>query len=78
MLRLDSTKARTILGWHPRLSFEAAVALTVDWYKAHLRGGTDMRAYTQRQIDLYTRDAGLVRPVPHPFLESSTEIAACA
>ncbi|SEI83355.1 CDP-glucose 4,6-dehydratase [Sphingomonas sp. OV641] len=78
VLRLDSTKARTGLGWHPRLSFEAAVALTVDWYKAHLRGQTDMRAYTQRQIELYTRDAGLARRNPPPFLDSSTEIAACA
>lgn len=33
-LRLDSTKARTTLGWSPRWSLTAAVEATVDWYRS--------------------------------------------
>src|SRR5258708_3332565 len=32
-LHLDSTKARSRLGWQPALDFSAAVALTADWYR---------------------------------------------
>ncbi len=78
ILRLDSTKARTNLGWRPRLSHEAAIALTVDWYKAQLRGDTDMRALTEQQIDFHAGTAPFAWPVAHPFLEHTTEIAACA
>ena len=34
LLRLDWSKARTRLGWHPGLSLKEAVALTVRWYRA--------------------------------------------
>jgi CDP-glucose 4,6-dehydratase len=33
VLKLDSSKARTRLGWSPRLSFDEALALTADWYR---------------------------------------------
>lgn len=33
-LALDSTRARTILGWKPLLDAESAVAWTTDWYKS--------------------------------------------
>jgi CDP-glucose 4,6-dehydratase len=32
-LTLDASKARTKLGWRPRLAFANAVAWTIDWYK---------------------------------------------
>lgn len=35
VLRLDSTKAREMLSWQPRLSMEEAVAWTVDWYRRY-------------------------------------------
>jgi CDP-glucose 4,6-dehydratase len=34
LLRLDWSKARTRLGWHPGLSLKEAVELTVGWYRA--------------------------------------------
>jgi CDP-glucose 4,6-dehydratase len=52
LLKLDSTKARTCLGWHPRWSFETCIARTVDWYRAY-RDGADMRAFTLKQIENY-------------------------
>jgi CDP-glucose 4,6-dehydratase len=52
VLRLDSTKARTQLGWKPRLSLEEAVKLTADWHMAAL-GGADMRQVSESQIAAY-------------------------
>ena len=52
VLRLDSTKAMTRLGWQPRLSLENAVAKTVDWYRRHSKG-ENMRATSNQQIDEY-------------------------
>lgn len=52
LLQLDSTKARTGLGWHPRWNFDATLKNTVDWYKA-FAAGQDMKAFTLAQIDAY-------------------------
>lgn len=54
ILRLDSTKAKARLGWSPLLSIDGAVRLTVDWYKAQAGGKTDMRAFSEGQIDYFT------------------------
>lgn len=51
-LRLDSTKARTILGWTPKLTLPVALEWLVEWYKA-ARAGADMREITNVQIDRY-------------------------
>lgn len=53
-LRLDSTKAASLLGWHPRLPLEQALSWVIDWERARLRG-TDMQARTLQQIALYQR-----------------------
>ncbi len=53
-LRLNSTKARKQLGWRPRLDLDQALAWTVDWYQASLRG-EDMRALTALQIGKYAQ-----------------------
>ena len=37
LLTLDSTKARTVLGWHSRWSVETALRSAVDWYRAYGR-----------------------------------------
>jgi CDP-glucose 4,6-dehydratase len=48
-LRLDSTRARTELGWQPLLGLEGGLRLTVEWFRAY-RDGEDVRAVTLRQL----------------------------
>ena len=52
LLKLDSTKARTRLGWRPRWSFEESVTETMAWYRA-FADGADMRAVTLSQIEIH-------------------------
>ena len=52
-LKLDCSRAETLLGWRPRLNVDTALAWTVDWYKAW-RKGKDMRALTLLQISTYS------------------------
>jgi CDP-glucose 4,6-dehydratase len=49
LLRLDVTRARSELGWQPRLTAAEAIALTISGYRT-LAGAspTDARAYVQR------------------------------
>lgn len=54
-LRLDSTKARQVLGWHPRWNLEKAVDRTMDWYKAYM-DGQEIRKLCDRQIEEYLSD----------------------
>jgi CDP-glucose 4,6-dehydratase len=56
LLQLDSTKARTGLGWHPRWGFRATLQNTVEWYR-RFADGQDMRAFTLAQIDAYRNAA---------------------
>jgi len=49
VLRLDAARARAGLGWRPRWNLEAALARTVEWYRA-FAAGADIRAFTQGQI----------------------------
>jgi CDP-glucose 4,6-dehydratase len=53
VLRLDSSKARFELGWHPRLSLERAVKMTVDWYRLDLKQKDAVREFTVSQIRAY-------------------------
>jgi CDP-glucose 4,6-dehydratase len=48
-LRVDSTRARTRLGWAPRWGLDDALSSIVEWYVG-LRDGADMRTLTERQI----------------------------
>jgi CDP-glucose 4,6-dehydratase len=52
LLRLDSSKARSSLGWSPKLDLATALDWTVDWYRAH-RSGESMNRVTRQQIDRY-------------------------
>ena len=52
LLSIDSTKARTVLGWRPQLDLATALKMAVDWYKAHQRGA-DMNRVTREQICAY-------------------------
>jgi CDP-glucose 4,6-dehydratase len=49
-LKLDSSRARSLLGWRPPMALETALASIVEWYRA-LGEGADMRAITLGQID---------------------------
>jgi CDP-glucose 4,6-dehydratase len=52
-LKLDSTKARTELGWAPKLNLDDALKSLVAWYQAHQTGGADLRELTLQQIRQY-------------------------
>jgi len=55
LLRLDSTLARTVLGWKPRWNLQKVLEKTVDWHQAWLNG-SDMASFTLDQIREYTLD----------------------
>jgi CDP-glucose 4,6-dehydratase len=48
-LKLDSSKAREILGWRPCLSIETALEWTLNWYRESAEGA-DMARATRTQI----------------------------
>ena len=56
ILRLDTTKARTQLGWRSRWSLSEGLAQTVNWYRAWQQQ-EDMQAYSLKQIAAY-QEAG--------------------
>lgn len=50
LLRLDSSKAKLLLGWRPQWSAEQAIEKTVAWYR---HAGDHALPYTWQQIDDY-------------------------
>lgn len=56
-LRLDSTKARTLLNWRPRWSLDEALKATVEVYRSELKGER-LRELIKRQIKDYTNSNG--------------------
>jgi CDP-glucose 4,6-dehydratase len=60
LLRLDSSRARTALGWRPALTLGDAVDWIVDWHKS-VGAGEDARAVTLGQIAHYEALSGRVR-----------------
>ncbi len=53
-LRLDSSKARLILNWHPCWNLQQALDRTLAWHSAW-RSGSDMHAFSLSQIEEYVR-----------------------
>ena len=51
-LKLDSSKARSLLGWRPALPIDIALRWLVEWFAAWRRG-EDMQAFTLSQIAEY-------------------------
>lgn len=51
-LKLDISKARNQLGWHPHLRLDDALTLVVDWAKQR-QAGVDVRQFTLSQINSY-------------------------
>jgi CDP-glucose 4,6-dehydratase len=56
LLKLDSSKACTELGWKPVWNVEQAVEATVDWYHGMSQGADPIRL-TNEQLDRYCEDA---------------------
>ena len=54
LLRLDTTRVRTKLGWSPKWTVKQALQATVDWHKAWLEG-RDMREFSLLQIADYQK-----------------------
>ena len=50
ILKLDITKAKTILGWSPTLNFEQNLDYTFSWYRNYYERGEDIVAFTDKQI----------------------------
>jgi CDP-glucose 4,6-dehydratase len=53
-LRLDSSKATSLLHWHPQWSLAQALAATVAWHKSY-RAGEDVQRLCERQIEAYAK-----------------------
>lgn len=51
-LKLDCSKAKALLHWHPRWSLETTLAKIIEWYKAY-QINTDMYTTTVNQIQEY-------------------------
>ena len=56
-LKLDSSKARSRLGWLPRWRLSEALGKTVAWHQAW-RAGEDMRSVSLGQIRAYSERLG--------------------
>ena len=53
-LRLDSSRARTRLGWRPVWGLDEALERIVTWYQA-FAAGADMRATTHEQVEAFAQ-----------------------
>jgi CDP-glucose 4,6-dehydratase len=51
-LKLDASKAKSCLGWHPVLPLNSALDWIIEWYRA-FHAGTDLRRLTQAQTERY-------------------------
>ncbi len=53
LLRLDITKAKTVLKWAPQWDIETNLKMTINWYKKIFSGSIDMYDYAVDQIQKY-------------------------
>ncbi len=61
-LKLDCTKAKSLLNWYPVWNIEKALSQTAQWY-CRFNEGADMKSIAFDQIKEYERDADLLRSV---------------
>ena len=52
LLKLDASKAKSCLNWHPILPLDTALERIAEWYRA-FQERADLRALTQAQIEQY-------------------------
>ncbi|GGF20585.1 CDP-glucose 4,6-dehydratase [Hymenobacter cavernae] len=53
LLKLDISKATSVLGWQPRYNAKAAIAATLAWYKAYAEQPATVKEFTIQQITDY-------------------------
>ena len=51
-LKLDCSKARSLLGWSPRLNLSTTLEWIAEWYRAYLQG-KNIRKVTEEEIFRY-------------------------
>ena len=51
-LKLDASKAKAYLGWHPVLPLKSALEWIVEWYRT-FQAGDDLHRITRKQIEQY-------------------------
>ena len=56
LLKLDSAKSISLLGWKPQWNTENAIRKTIEWYKGYY---LDSKALTIDQIKSYLGDNGI-------------------
>jgi CDP-glucose 4,6-dehydratase len=57
VLKLDSSKARTMLGWEPRFGIDEALRWTACWYEAYRTQPTKITEFTKQQLAEYENKA---------------------
>lgn len=72
ILKVDSTKARSHLGWRPRWSLRTALDNVVGWHQAHA-AGADMRAFSETQIALYEQSLEIRDTASAPGRDAARE-----
>jgi CDP-glucose 4,6-dehydratase len=60
-LKLDSALIRQEIGWRPLLNFDEALALTVEWYKAHNSGFSPTELTRGQILKFLNSDANAVK-----------------
>ncbi|AMO93785.1 CDP-glucose 4,6-dehydratase [Collimonas fungivorans] len=61
-LKLDISKAELLLDWRPAMRLEQSLGLIVDWSREK-RAGSNMRKFTQAQIQAYQAQALTSHPI---------------
>ena len=57
-LMLDSTKARKLLGWYPKLSIDEALTLTYQWFQ-QAQSGSDLLKLSLQQISEFEQNVAI-------------------
>jgi len=57
LLRLDSSKAASMLGWRPVLNLTSSLEMTVDWYRRYYEDPGSIYSITIKQIERYQHQA---------------------
>jgi CDP-glucose 4,6-dehydratase len=78
VLKLDTSKAKACLDWHPVLPLKQALSWIVEWYQA-FDAGENLPALTRKQVEHYEalaqEDYGRTKngfgPSEHPVLIGS-------